>query len=87
MMLARGITEEKRKGMEALKEEPATNLGCYSNYTFMKIYEETRSNEVIAHLSSFQEEKIVKLMELFYMWARVRKYSGLSVKINYEFFF
>ena len=86
-MLAKGVIDENEGNIDILKEEPAINLGCFSNETYMKTYKNFRSHEVISHLNCFQEEKIVKLMELFYMWIRVKKYSDLSVKINYEYFF
>ena len=86
IILARGIIEKNEGRVESLEEESAANLGLYSNYTYTKVYEKIKKNEEVMKLRCFGRKRMIDLMELFYSWVKVKKYSRLKVELSKDFF-
>ena len=58
-------------------------MGCLE-YTYKNVYQEMMKNEKIMCLNSFKQENILKLMDLFKMWMKIKKYSNLDFKFEPE---
>ena len=79
IILAKGIIEKNDGKRFILKEEPASKLPSYLEYTYRNVYQKMMKNKSILGLNSLKKDNFLKLMHLFNKWINIKKYSKNSI--------